>query len=131
DRAHYREWYHRLLETDGVPFWPDAAWRDVVFALAVGAVVVALAVLIGPAELGERADPTTLRAYPRPDWYFLWYFALLSIIPPATESWVIIGLPALIGIVLFALPFVAPGGERAPRRRPWAVASVGLSALAI
>ena len=131
DRARYREWYDRLLHEEGVPFWPDAAWRDVVFALAVGAVVVALSILVGPAELGERADPTNLRAYPRPDWYFLWYFALLSLIPPATESVVIIGFPTLIGAILLILPFVAPAGERSPRRRPWAVASIGLSALAI
>jgi ubiquinol-cytochrome c reductase cytochrome b subunit len=27
DRADYRRWYRKLLETDGEPFWPDAAWR--------------------------------------------------------------------------------------------------------
>src|SRR5205823_14812309 len=93
--SRYREWYDQLLHEEGVPFWPDAAWRDVVFALAVGAIVVALSILVGPAALGARADPTHLRAYPRPGWYFLWYFALLSLIPPATEGWVLTGFPAL------------------------------------
>ena len=45
------------IHKDGIPFWPDAAWRDVVFALAVGAVVLTLAVTIGPKELAAQADP--------------------------------------------------------------------------
>jgi hypothetical protein len=56
-------------------FWPDAAWRDVVFAISVGAIVLALAIIIGPAALGSKADPTNLNADPRPDWYFLWAIA--------------------------------------------------------
>ncbi|MEZ4837451.1 MAG: cytochrome b N-terminal domain-containing protein, partial [Caldilineaceae bacterium] len=36
DPKRYRQWYHGLLQREGVPFWPDAAWRDVLF----GAVVV-------------------------------------------------------------------------------------------
>ncbi len=131
DPATYRERYDRLLHTRGVPFWPDAAWRDVVFALAVGSVVLALAIFVGPPQLGAQADPTNVRADPRPDWYFLWYFALLALIPPSTEDWVIIGFPLLVGVILLALPLVAPKGERSPRRRPWAVMVVGLTALAI
>ena len=131
DRATYQRWYEDLLHRDGIPFWPDAAWRDVVFALAVGAVVVALAVWVGPPELGRQADPTILQAYPRPDWYFIWYFAVLALTPPAIETWVIVGFPLLVGVVLVILPFVAPAGERHPRRRPWAVATVGVGAVAI
>jgi ubiquinol-cytochrome c reductase cytochrome b subunit len=131
DRATYRQWYERLLHEDGVPFWPDAAWRDVIFALAVGSVVLLLSIAVGPPELGTQADPTIIAADPRPDWYFLWYFAVLALIPPAAESWVIIGFPALIGLLLIALPFVAPAGERSPRRRPWAPAIVGSIVVAI
>jgi ubiquinol-cytochrome c reductase cytochrome b subunit len=131
DRGTYRQWYERLLHEDGVPFWPDAAWRDVIFALAVGSVVLLLSIVVGPPELGEQADPTIIAADPRPDWYFLWYFAVLALIPPATESWVIIGFPALIGLLLIVLPFVAPAGERSPRRRPWAPAIVGSIVVAI
>src|SRR5579884_3336766 len=53
--ATYQEQYEELLEKEGVPFWPDAAWRDVIFALLIGAVVVGLAATIGPPDLGKPA----------------------------------------------------------------------------
>ncbi|HEV8634131.1 MAG TPA: cytochrome b N-terminal domain-containing protein [Chloroflexota bacterium] len=127
----YRERYEELVHREGVPFWPDAAWKDVVFALAVGAVVVLLAIAPGPPELGPRADPTVLPAYPRPDWYFLWYFALLALVPAGVEDWFIIGFPLLIGAAILSLPFVAPRGERHPWRRPWAPAIVVFVAVGI
>src|SRR2546429_4609980 len=99
--------------------------------MIVGAGVVALSIIVGPPDLGNQADPTNLQAYPRPDWYFLWYFALLALIPPELESWVILGFPLLVLAALLALPLLAPTGERSPRRRPWALAAVGLPLLAV
>jgi ubiquinol-cytochrome c reductase cytochrome b subunit len=131
DPATEQERYHEVIEKEGIPFWPDAAWRDIVFALAVGSVVLLLAIVLGPAELGQQADPTRLQVYPRPDWYFLWYFALLALMPPGIEDYVIIGAPLVGGLVLLLLPFVAPSGERSPRRRPWAVGTVGVALVAI
>ncbi len=131
DPRTYRARYHAILEKEGIPFWPDAAWKDVVFALAVGTVVLLLAIVAGPAELGKQADPTIIGADPRPDWYFLWYFALLALLPAGIEDWFIIGFPLLLGVVLIALPLVAPAGERRARRRPWAVGVVGFSAVSI
>lgn len=131
DPVTYRQRYEALMHRIGVPFWPDAAWKDVVFALAVGAIVLALALLLGPPELGTRADPTIIQAYPKPDWYFLWYFALLALLPRGLEDWFIIGFPLVLGLLFLALPFVAPTGERHWRRRPWSVAVVGLTFLSI
>ncbi len=131
DRATYQGWYHDLIRRDGIPFWPDAAWRDVVFAIVVGSGVLALAAIVGPPALGAQADPTNLHAYPRPDWYFLWYFAVLALLPPQVENWVIIGFPLTVGFVLLLLPFIAPVGERSPRRRPWAPAIVGMAMVSI
>ncbi len=131
EKETYRERYERLLHRDGVPFWPDAGWKDVVFALAVGTVVLVLAIAFGPPELGNKADPTVVQAYPRPDWYFLWYFALLALIPSNVEDVFIIGFPALIGILFVVLPFVAPTGERSARRRPWAVGIVLLFTVSV
>ncbi len=131
DPKTYRQRYEELVHKIGVPFWPDAGWKDVVFALAVGAVVLALAIWLGPPELGNKADPTVVQAYPRPDWYFLWYFALLALIPPAIEDVFIIGFPLMLGLLFVLLPFAAPFGERSPRRRPWAIGIVVFSGVSI
>jgi ubiquinol-cytochrome c reductase cytochrome b subunit len=131
DRRTYRQQYEELIHKIGVPFWPDAGWKDVVFALAVGSIVLILAAVLGPPELGAKADPTVIQADPRPDWYFLWYFALLALIPPGIEDWFIIGFPLILGLLFVLLPFVAPYGERSPRRRPWAVGVVLVTAFGI
>ncbi len=124
DPHRYRAWYGRLLAREGRPFWPDAAWRDVVFGVLVIVTSVALAATIGPLELGKPPDPTIIEASPRPDWYFLWYFALLSTIPKWLEYWVILLGPILFGAALIILPLAAWRGERSPLRRPWAIGIV-------
>jgi ubiquinol-cytochrome c reductase cytochrome b subunit len=131
DRKTYRQRYEELIHRIGVPFWPDAGWKDVVFALGVGSVVLVLALVLGPPALGNKADPTVVRADPRPDWYLLWYFALLALIPPSIEDVFIVGFPLVLGLLFIILPFVAPYGERSPRRRPWAVAIVAVFAVSV
>jgi ubiquinol-cytochrome c reductase cytochrome b subunit len=124
DRTTYRAWYRALLAREGRPFWPDAAWRDAVAAVLVVSVIVALALAFGPKPLGAPPDPTSIHASPRPDWYFLWYFAVLAVIPHALESSTIVLAPMLFGLALVLLPFVAGGGRRTLRHRPWAIVVV-------
>ena len=119
DKATYRANYDALLKREGVPFWPDAAWRDVVFGAAVVALVAILALAIGPPELGKQPDPSILQADPRPDWYFLWYFAVLAMTPTHLENVVIVLGPLIFGAILLCVPFFNTG-ERSVRRRPWA-----------
>ena len=61
DPATYRDRYGELLKREGVPFWPDAAWRDVVFGAAVVATVVLLALIFGPPALGRRPTRASWR----------------------------------------------------------------------
>jgi ubiquinol-cytochrome c reductase cytochrome b subunit len=136
DPKTYKRRYDDLLHRHGVPFWPDAGWKDVVFALGVGSIVLLLAIVLGPPHLGNKADPTIVEAYPRPDWYLLWYFALLALIPANVEDAFIVLFPLLLGAVFVMLPFVAPTGERSYKRRPWAVGIVvffttGIAALVV
>jgi ubiquinol-cytochrome c reductase cytochrome b subunit len=122
--ATYREKYAEHLEKDGVPFWPDAVWRDVLFAFVMVAAIVMMAWLAGPPALDKAPDPSVTEAAPRPDWYLLWYFAVLALIPPSFETCVILLVPLLIGGFLLSAPFLSNKGERSIRKRPWAVAIV-------
>ena len=124
DPKTYRKEYHDLLEKDGVPFWPDALWRDAAFAVAVIIGIAVLAIIYGPPTLDVPPDPSILKAAPRPDWYLLWYFAVLALIPSGLTPYVILGFPALVGAILIALPIVGNKGERHWMRRPWATGSI-------
>jgi ubiquinol-cytochrome c reductase cytochrome b subunit len=124
DPALYRADYDAMLHSRGVPFWPNAAWRDATFAFAVVVILAFLAALVGPAQLDNPPDPTIINAHPRPDWYFWWYFALLAYLPHGLENYVIILLPLLLVLILIVAPLVGYRGERHPARRPWAVAMV-------
>ncbi len=120
----YRERYQALLDRSGVPFWPDAAWRDAVGILVLVTVVLLLAVLVGPKPLGSPPNPALVVADPRPDWYLLWYFAVLALLPPQIEQYLMWLIPLAAGLVLLLLPLVFPAGERHPARRPWAWSTV-------
>jgi ubiquinol-cytochrome c reductase cytochrome b subunit len=131
DPKTYRANYQALLKKSGKPFWPDAAWRDVVFAVGMIVAIAVLAVIFGPPELGKLPDPSIVAAEPRPDWYLLWYFAVLALLPHGTEQIFMVFGPLTAGLLLIALPFFAAKGERSPSRRPWAVAGILLTVTAI
>lgn len=86
--------------------------------------IMLLAWFWGPPHLGAPPDPSNVEAYPRPDWYFLWFFAALALLPTEIEDYVILIAPVVIGILLIGLPFISNKGERSYRRRPWAVGIV-------
>ncbi len=131
DPKTYRQRYQEMLHRIGVPFWPDAAWRDTIFGVGMITALVVLALVFGPPALSKPPDPTILQAYPRPDWYFLWYFAALALLPGGFEPFVIVLGPILFGVLLFLLPLVGNRGERSPWRRPWAIAVVVMVVLII
>lgn len=124
DPATYKEQYEQRLQKTGVPFWPNAMWRDVVFSTLVVGIIVGCALVFGPPALDASPDPANIHANPMPDWYFWWYFAVLSLLPPSYELGFILGVPVLGFLVLFCLPLFSNKGHRAPSKRPWAVGIV-------
>lgn len=124
DPKTYRKWYDDMLKREGVPFWPDAAWRDAMFGSLVIIAIVGLAVTIGPPPLTQPPDPSIVNTSPAPDWYMLPIFALFALMPPKIESFVIFVGPVVGVLALLALPFLSGKGERSPIRRPWAVFGV-------
>jgi ubiquinol-cytochrome c reductase cytochrome b subunit len=131
DPKTYRQEYNNLIKTTGRPFWPDAAWRDIVFCVGMIAGIAALALIFGAPTLGKPPDPSIIAASPRPDWYLLWYFGVLALLPHGSEKYFMVFGPLLAGTLLIALPFISNRGERSPSRRPWAIAAVLMIVLMI
>ena len=129
-RATYIQEYNRLAHEDGIPFIPGAFWKDLVFSGAVIAAVGVCALVFGPYGPSGQPDPSIIQTVPKPDFFFLWIYAVLSYLPPALETPFILIAP-LVGIAaLLALPFIAGEGEKSWHRRPVAVLTVSFVAVA-
>jgi ubiquinol-cytochrome c reductase cytochrome b subunit len=131
DRETYRERYEEEVHRDGLPFFPDAARKDMVAAGVVILVVLLCASVFGPIGPGGVPDPTIIDTAPAPDFYFLALFALFALLPPWTESFLLLMGPPLAIAVLFLVPFIAGTGEKSWKRRPVAVLSVLLIVLTV
>lgn len=123
DPKTYNETYEKELQ-GGVPFFGDALKKDALFSALAVIAVVALAAILGPKGPSAPPDPTAAGANPRPEWPFLWLFALLSLSPAGAETFLILVFPLVLVIALVVVPFVSIRGERAPSRRPLAVLGV-------
>lgn len=121
DKRTYRKHYEARMESKGVPFFPDAAQRDMVFIGCALLVVVGLAAWFGPFGPNEPPIPTDIDVNPRPDFAFLWMFAVLALLTPQIEDFLLITAMPIGLVFLLALPFISNQGERAPSRRPLTV----------
>ena len=129
-RATYVAEYNRLTHEDGIPFVPGAFWKDLVFSGAVLAAVAVCALVFGPHGPLGAPDPSIIQTVPKPDFFFLWIYAILAYLPPALETPFMLVAP-IVGIAaLLALPLIAGEGEKSWHRRPIAVLSISLIAVA-
>ncbi len=109
----------------GVRFWPDIIGKDAIVSLGVVALIVLLAATFG-APLELPADPTDNSYVPTPEWYFLPLYQLLKLVPGSVESLVAVGVPAVLVLVLVALPFFDRRSTRNLLHRPLALVSLTL-----
>src|SRR5881296_2644576 len=130
-RATYEGEYHELTRKDGAPFVPYAVWKDLFFAAFILLAVAACALYFGPFGPTGRPDPTIIQTAPKPDYFFLWLYGLLSYLPPSMETPALLIGPVVVIAFLVLLPFLSGEGEKSWRRRPIAVLSVLLIAIAL
>jgi ubiquinol-cytochrome c reductase cytochrome b subunit len=123
--------YHELTKKTGIAFIPDAAWKDAIFAAAIMLSVIACALVFGPFGPSGQPDPTIIQTAPKPDFAFLWIYAVLAYLPPSLETPVLFIAPVLgIGAMLL-LPLVAGEGEKHWSRRPTAVLMLAVIAVTL
>jgi len=123
-RETYIQEYNELAHKDGLPFVPGAVWKDLVFSAAVIFAVAFCAAMFGPYGPKGVPDPTIINTVPKPDFFFLWIYTVLSYLPPDMETPFILIAPVVGVVILIALPLVAGVGEKSWWRRPVAVSSV-------
>jgi ubiquinol-cytochrome c reductase cytochrome b subunit len=130
-RDTYLQEYREITHTKGVPFVPNAVWKDILFSGFIFLSIAVCAVYFGPFGPGGQPDPTIIQTAPHPDFFFLWLYALLSFLPPSAETPILLIGPAIGIIVLLTLPFIAGEGEKSWKRRPIAVLTILLIAVAL
>jgi ubiquinol-cytochrome c reductase cytochrome b subunit len=130
-RSTYLGEYHALTKNDGEPFVPYAIWKDLFFAAFVLLAVAACALYFGPFGPSGKPDPTIIQTVPKPDYFFLWLYALLSLLPTSLETPALLIGPVLVIVGLLLLPFLSGEGEKSWRRRPIAVLTVLLVAITL
>ena len=130
-KATYIHEYHELTQKDGVPFFPQAVWRDLFFAAFILLSIAVCAAYFGPFGPSGPPDPTIIQTAPRPDFFFLWLYAVLSLLPPSLETPALLIGPVVVILALLLLPFVFGEGEKSWRRRPIAVLTILLVAVAM
>jgi ubiquinol-cytochrome c reductase cytochrome b subunit len=130
-RSDYVENYQNLIRRDGIPFVPQAIWKDAIFSGVVLLSIAICALLFGPFGPSGQPDPTIIQTAPRPDYFFLWLYAVLSLLPPSLETPFLLIGPAIALMVLIALPFFSGEGEKSWKRRPIAVLTILLTAVAL
>ena len=130
-RATYERDYHALTKSEGAPFVPYAVWKDLFFAAFIILAVAACAFYFGPFGPTGQPDPTIIQTAPKPDYFFLWLYALLSLLPPSMETPFLLIVPPVAIIALILLPFLSGEGEKSWKRRPIAVLTVLLIAITL
>jgi ubiquinol-cytochrome c reductase cytochrome b subunit len=130
-KSTYVREYHELTKRTGIPFVPDAAWKDAIFAAAVMLSVIACVLLFGPFGPTGQPDPTIIQTAPKPDFAFLWIYAVLAYLPPNLETPVMFIAPVLAIGAMLLLPLVAGEGEKHWSRRPVAVLMLAVIAVTL
>lgn len=126
-KQEYKRKYEQAKQ-DGVKFWPDIIYKDLLVSFCLFILLVGLATFIG-VHPEPKADPSDASYIPRPEWYFLFLFEFLKFVPGKIE-WVGTTLiPALGVLALFALPFLDKNPLRHWKNRLTGISIMGVVVL--
>jgi ubiquinol-cytochrome c reductase cytochrome b subunit len=114
EQDHSEEWGDQPV----IRFFPDHFISEGTAMILVMAAYTVLAIFL-PAHLDIKSNPAITPEGSKPEWYFLFLFALLHYVSPLVGT----VLP-VIGLAFLALlPWIDRNPAKAPRKRPIAMAA--------
>jgi menaquinol-cytochrome c reductase cytochrome b/c subunit len=128
-KKNYKEKYTQEKQ-NGVKFWPDIIYKDLVITTALFIILIIMATWIGVAK-EPKADPSDSAYVPRPEWYFLFLFQLLKYFPGSLEWLGTTVIPIIAVLALFLLPFFDRNSRRYWKARPWAISIMSVAVVGI
>lgn len=128
-KQRYLEKYKQAKQ-QGVKFFPDIIYKDLLVSFALFIILVMLATFVGVAN-EPKADPSDSSYIPRPEWYFLFLFEMLKFFPGQIEWVGTIVVPTVAILALFLLPFLDRKPARYPGKRWRAISVMGVVVLAM
>jgi len=102
-------------------FWPDQVYKDVLVTCLVIIILIGFCVF-WRAPITGVADPLGRSITPKPSWNFLFLYQALKSFKGPWEVVGTVGVPVVLVLLLFFLPFYDRNPERNPRKRPIAMA---------
>lgn len=128
-KQEYKRKYEQAKQ-DGVKFWPDIIYKDLLMSFALFILLIGLATFFG-VKPEPKADPGDTSYIPRPEWYFLFLFEFLKFIPGEIEWVGTFLIPAAAVLALFALPFLDKNHLRFWKNRLTGISIMGLVVLSM
>lgn len=101
-------------------FWPEMLFKDVVVSFGIFIILVWLCAFHTP-EVTGQADPMDTLYVPKPEWNFYFLYEILKYFPGPWLPIGTVGIPTLIMLVMFSLPFMDKSPERNPFKRGFVV----------
>jgi mono/diheme cytochrome c family protein len=114
-------WKPKKPEKTG-SFWPDQTFKDLLVVAVILLGLICLSAFVR-APISGPADPLDNSYTPKPEWNFLFLYEALKAFKGSWEWMGTVVIPALLVLLLFAVPFIDRNEKRNPFRRPVAMLS--------
>ena len=101
-------------------FWPDQTFKDLLVVALILMGLICLAAFVR-APISGPADPLDNSFTPKPEWNFLFLYEALKAFKGSWEWIGTVVIPALLVLLLFAVPFIDRNEKRNPFQRPVAM----------
>jgi ubiquinol-cytochrome c reductase cytochrome b subunit len=108
-------------------FYPEHAWRSSI-VYAVGLLVLILLSVFAHIPKDAAAGTLVPDYLPRPEWYYMWLFQLLTYFPGKWEAVGSLAIPFIVVTLLFIMPFLDRSRRIGVHNRPLPLA-IGVTAI--